>query len=397
MLSHVFRPWWLTVLLAFQEPLRADEPYFSSKLIFPLQAKHVHSSCVIECPNGDLLATWFHGSGERESPDVLIQGARLRRGAGAWSAPFLMADTPNLPDCNPVLFIDANEELTLFWIAVLGESWNHCLLRLRKSKDFSGDGPPTWHWQDDLILTPGVEFAEAIEAGLPQLSIATADYGGLAPHPGQALIEAARDPAKRQLGWMPRTHLLTLPSGRVLFPLYSDAFYVGLMAISDDGGRSWRPSRPIVGVGLNQPSVVRKRDGTLVAYMRREGPPPPRVQISTSRDDGESWSLAEACSLPNPNTSLEVIALRDHRWVMVYNDIEVGRDRLSLAMSEDEGQTWKHHRRLERNPKGLFHYPSIIETKDGLLQLTYTFQPEEAGYRSIKHVTLAPDWIQWKP
>ena len=66
-----------------------------TKLIFPLQAKHVHSSCVIECPNGDLLCTWFHGSGERRSMDVTIEGARLRKGAEAWSEVFPMADTPN--------------------------------------------------------------------------------------------------------------------------------------------------------------------------------------------------------------------------------------------------------------------------------------------------------------
>ena len=184
---------------------------------------------------------------------------------------------------------------------------------------------------------------------------------------------------------MPRTHLLTLPSGRILFPLYSDAFYVGLMAISDDDGQSWRPSRPIVGVGLNQPSVVRKRDGTLVAYMRREGPPP-RVQMSISQDDGETWSLAEASDIPNPNTSLEVISLRDGRWVMVYNDIEEGRDSLALALSEDEGQTWKHRRHLETAPDGLFHYPSIIQTSDGRLHLTYTYQPSDENHRTIKHV-----------
>ena len=384
---------WLALLFFAGSPLMAAEPFFHSELVFPLQAKHVHSSCIIECPSGDLLTTWFHGSGERESPDVVIQGARLRPGDTTWSDVFLMADTPDLPDCNPVLFVDANRELTLFWIAVLGDSWNHCLLRYRKSTDYDGDGPPKWHWQDDLILTPGVEFVEALEAGLPQLSIAQADYGGHTTNPAEALIGAAKDPGKRQLGWMPRSHLLTLPSGRILLPLYSDAFYVGLMAISDDHGQSWRPSRPIVGVGLNQPSVVRKRDGTLVAYMRREGPPPPRVQISSSCDDGETWSLADASDIPNPNASLEVICLSDGRWVMAYNDIEQGRDSLALALSEDEGQTWKHRRHLEAVPGGLFHYPSMIQTKDGRLHITYTYQPGAESHRAIKHVALDADWI----
>ena len=244
-----------------------------------------------------------------------------------------------------------------------------------------------------MILTPGPEFVAALEEGLPKLSIAEADYGGHVKAPAEALVEAAKDPGKRQLGWMPRTHLLTLPGGRILFPLYSDGFYVGLMAISDDGGQSWRPSRPIVGVGLNQPSVVRKRDGTLVAYLRREGPPPHRVQMSSSKDDGETWSLAIATDIPNPNASIEAIGLRDGRWVLAYNDLEEGRDSLALALSDDEGKSWKWRRHLERKAGGLFHYPSMIPTKDGRLHLTYTYQPGSEDQRSIKHVSLDADWI----
>ncbi|MCW5556662.1 MAG: exo-alpha-sialidase [Verrucomicrobiae bacterium] len=188
----------------------AEAPYFRSELLFPLQPKHVHSSSIVECPNGDLWVAWFHGSGERKSPDVVIQGARRPAGGASWSRVFPLADTPHLPDCNPVLFVDPQGELNLFWIAVLGESWNHCLLRYRKSKDYAQDGAPNWYWQDDLIPTPGPEFVAALERDYPRLSLAEADYGGHATPPGEALIEAvARDPGKRQLGLMPRTHLLT--------------------------------------------------------------------------------------------------------------------------------------------------------------------------------------------
>jgi hypothetical protein len=34
---------------------------------------------IIECPNGDLLACWFHGSGERTADDVVIQDAWLQK------------------------------------------------------------------------------------------------------------------------------------------------------------------------------------------------------------------------------------------------------------------------------------------------------------------------------
>jgi predicted neuraminidase len=212
---------------------------------------------------------------------------------------------------------------------------------------------------------------------------------------------AAWDKSKRQRGWMTRCHGVVLPTGRILLPLYSDGYLAGLMAISDDQGRSWRAGGPIIGPALNQPSVVRRRDGTLVAFMREETFPLAddeqwmrRVFLSESRDEGESWSLAVPTDLPNPNTSLEVLSLRDGRWVLVYNDTERGRHTLAMALSEDEGRSWRWRRRLEHRVGGLFHYPSIIQTRDGRLQVTYTFQPGPDAGRSIKHVSLDPEWIR---
>jgi predicted neuraminidase len=47
---------------------------FESQLIFPLDGWHNHASSLVECPNGDLLACWFSGSGERTADDVRILG-----------------------------------------------------------------------------------------------------------------------------------------------------------------------------------------------------------------------------------------------------------------------------------------------------------------------------------
>ena len=146
---------WLTTLwLGAMTTAAAGESSYEERLVFPLQPKHVHSSSIVECPNGDLLCAWFHGSGERTSPDVVIQGARLRKGASSWSAVFPMADTPNLPDCNPVLFVDSRQELCLYWIAVPAERWEDSLLRFRKAREYADDGPPKWYWQDLLLLKP---------------------------------------------------------------------------------------------------------------------------------------------------------------------------------------------------------------------------------------------------
>jgi predicted neuraminidase len=399
------RGWMAAICFGMATAAACGEPFYQERLIFPLQPKHVHSSSIVECPDGSLLAAWFHGSGERTSPDVVIQGARLESGTSSWSDVFPMADTPNLPDCNPVLFVGPERELWLFWIAVPAERWEDSLLRFRKAKEYGGDGPPKWDWQDDLLLEPGDRFAEEMAEKFHEMR---PTLPGLNDPRGRPLSEAmarlqlnAWDKSKRQRGWMTRCHLAVLPSGRILLPLYSDGFLAGLMAISDDQGKSWRPSKPIIGPALNQPSVVRKKDGTLLAYMREEtfdiGDDQElmhRILLSQSHDDGESWSLAVPTELPNPNSSVEVLALRDGRWVLVYNDSEKDRHTLALAMSDDEGRSWKWQRHLETKPGGRFHYPSIIQTRDGRIHLTYTFQPGVDTGHSIKHVSLDPDWIK---
>jgi hypothetical protein len=43
------------------------------------------------------------------------------------------------------------------------------------------------------------------------------------------------------------------------------------MAISDDDGKTWYASKPLIGFGNIQPAVLRRDDGVLVAYMREDG------------------------------------------------------------------------------------------------------------------------------
>jgi predicted neuraminidase len=362
--------------------------------IFPLQQKHVHSSSIVECPNGDFLVCWFHGSGERTADDVVVQGARLQKGSNKWSPVFLMADTPGFPDCNPVLFIDSNERLWQFWIAVCAHKWEQSILKYRLSANYQQPGPPKWDWQDIILLKPGDVFAETIENDFKELITEEPIWAEYAPMYSTMIIEAAKDKAKRQTGWMTRTHPITLPSGRILLPLYSDGFNISLVAITDDAGKHWRASKPIVGFGPTQPSIVRKKDGTLIAYLRDTGNPPSRMQISTSTDDGESWSSAVDTDIPNPDSSLEAIALKDGRWVMVFNDTEHGRHRLAAALSDDEGKTWKWKRYIGKSDDRTksYAYPSLIQAKDGMLHLTYSYR-EPAG-KTIRHCTFNPDWIK---
>jgi len=176
----------------------------SQMLIFPQQEKHVHGSSLVSLPNGDFLAAWFQGSGERTADDVLIMGSRLKKGTGKWSEPFLMADTPGIPDCNPVLFLNANGKLFLIWIAVQANVWEQSILRFRTSTDYSNAGAPRWNWQDNILLKPDERFAVEVEKKWKELPESTLGWAGYAPKYDQMIIEASKDVRKRSIGWMTR-------------------------------------------------------------------------------------------------------------------------------------------------------------------------------------------------
>ncbi|NUM55809.1 MAG: exo-alpha-sialidase [Candidatus Hydrogenedentes bacterium] len=364
-----------------------------SELIFPPQEKHCHGSAVVECKNGDLIACWFYGSGERSANDVKIQGARLKKGAKSWSPVFTMADTPDHPDCNPTLFIDSRDRLWLFWVVVQANKWEQCLLKYRRADDYTGKGAPNWSWQDVILLQPGDEFAKATEDRFKELNPDEPMWAEYAPQYTKMLVDASKDRIKRQLGWMTRAVPVALPSGRILVPLYSDGYNAGLIAITDDLGETWKPSLPIIGFAPIQPTIFRKKSGQLVAFCRDSGGPPNRVLFATSGDDGATWSAARDTELPNPGASVAALNLADGRWAFVYNDTENGRHSLAVTMSDDEGATWKWTRHLDRSEprKGSYAYPTAIQGKDGRIHVSYTHS-DDAG-KSIKHAAFTPEWI----
>lgn len=362
-----------------------QQPQITSELIFPLESWHNHSSSIVELPNGDLFVCWFHGSGERTADDVVVLGARWSKRTGKWSEPFDLVDTPNFPDTNPTLFIDSKKRLWLFWPAILANEWETALMKYKVSTDYLGDGPPKWSEGDNILIIPK-NIVERTQEVL-QRDLKSTPFGQRA----KRLMAMASDKLSSRLGWFTRTHPIELPNGRIIVPLYSDGFSYSLMAISDDGGRNWIGSEPIVGYGNIQPSVVRKKDGALVAYMRDNGPPPKRIHISTSKDNGMSWTPAEDTSLPNPGVSVEAIALRDGRWIIVYNDLERGRNSLAVSMSDDEGATWKWMRHLEHQTEGQYHYPSVIQAADGSVHVTYSYFAKQG--KAIKHARFQPDWV----
>lgn len=369
-------------------------PRVFETLIFQPQEKHVHGSSIVCLSNGDMLAAWFQGSGERTADDVKIMGARLVKGSKKWSEPFLMADTPDLPDCNPVLFFNNKGKLFLVWIAVQANRWDYSILKYRTSDNYLQSGSPIWDWQDNILLKPDDKFAAEAELKFKELPKTGAGWSEFAHSYDKMILEASHDLIKRSIGWMTRIKPLVLNNGKILLPLYSDGFNFSMIAISDDDGASWHPSLPIISRGGVQPALVQKKNGTISAYMRDNGDDPGRLQISESSDLGMTWSAAVKTDIPNAGSSVELLVLKDGRWAYLSNDQDKGRHRLSLYISSDEGKTWPWKSTLENElpDQGRFSYPSLIQSADGMIHITYSHQFTNKG-EAIKYVAINPKEI----
>jgi predicted neuraminidase len=364
------------------------KPTYRAELVFPLHPKHNHAPGVVECPNGDLLVSWYRGSGERTADDVAVYAARLRKGGERWSDAFLMADMPGFPDCNTAMHVDGKGRLWLFWPTILDNTWDSCLTQYRVSKDYQDDGPPKWEWQGIIPLKP-MDFQEEMLKGLEARR-------KLSPGPTRfkdddTLKKQMEDKLRTRLGWQPRCKPTVLPTGRILLPLYSDRFSVSIMAVSDDEGKTWYASKPLAGFGNIQPAVLRRKDGTLVAYMRENGALL-KVRVAESKDDGVSWGAVGVTDLPNPGSGLDAVRLANGNWLLVYNDTVLGRRSLAVSLSDDEGKTWKWTRHLERAESGSYHYPAVVQGRDGTIHAVYSYFVQ--GGKSMKHAAFNEAWVR---
>lgn len=385
----------LVLALALCGASLAAPPFIEKTDIFPLDKEHNHASSIVELPNGDLMVCWYRGSGERTADDVRIMASRKKKGAAQWSEPFVLEDVPGFPDTNPVIWVDSKQRLWFFWQTIVANQWETAVTQVRISTDSMKPGVPRWETSQALFLRPDDMKARVDEW--------VAERPELKAHPRFAqLVERAEDKYFARMGWMGRAHPTELPSGRILLPLYSDGYSFSLMAITDDGGRTFKASQVIPGAGNIQPSIARRKDGTLVAYMRDNGPAPKRVQWTESKDNGASWTIARDTEIMNSGTGLEVIVLRDGRWLMINNDTEKDRHSLALTLSDDEGRTWKWKRHIELDTRaerpGSFHYPSITQGKDGTIHASYSVFmnhiPNGEPRKTIRHARFNIEWVE---
>jgi predicted neuraminidase len=366
-------------------------PRHSAELVFPLHDKHNHAPGIVECPNGDLLVSWYRGSGERSADDVAVYGARKKHGEDSWSEAFVMADTPGFPDCNTCMMVDEQDRLWLFWPTIVANTWESCFTNYCTSKNYDGPGPPAWD-NDGLVLLKPDDFSAEAEKSLGALM---EKYAAFLSDELREEIEVGkkkmRDKMYQRFGWQPRCKPTVLPSGRILLPLYTDTFSISIMAVSDDDGKTWYASKPLLGFGAIQPAVLRRDSGELVAYMRENGLTQ-RIRTSSSKDDGITWGPVTESELPNPGAGIDGVRLANGHWLLIYNDTTDGRNSLAVSISDDEGKTWKWKRHLEHHADGSYHYPVVIQGRDGTIHAVYSYFVD--GGKSMKHAAFNEAWVR---
>lgn len=163
------------------------------------------------------------------------------------------------------------------------------------------------------------------------------------------------------------------------------------MEITADYGITWErtPFLNNKDIRAIQPTILLHKDGLIQMLCRSTGN---SILSSWSKDSGRTWDELIPTILPNPNSGIDAVTLNDGRHLVVYNHLTKGRNMLNVAVSED-GKEWKAASLLENDQKDTeFSYPAVIQTADGLVHITYTW-----NRKLIKHVVLDPSKIITRP
>ena len=328
----------------------------SSELVYGMDQKptpQCHASTLIETSDG-LMCAFFAGDYEKH-PDVGIRVAHYKNGKWSWPvevANGFIADSVKHPAWNPVLFQPKGGPIYLYYKV----------------------GPDVDNWWGVYVTTSdeGRSWTKPVVMGKHKV------VGDLLGPVKNKAVQLADGTIISPTSLERRG----TPNGRD-WRIYFE--------ISKDNGKTWRVIPPIndgVEYDAIQPSVLIHKNGDLQILARTMQD---HLVTSWSKDKGETWSKLEKSGLPNPNSGTDAVTLKDGRHLLVYNHSTKagpepkGRNILNLAISED-GKNWKVVTTLENEPiQHGYSYPAIIQTKDGMVHVSYTYDR-----RSIKHVTIDP-------
>lgn len=330
----------------------------------PIIVNSSHASNLLALPNGDLLCFWFAGTWEGRS-GVSIVMSRLDHGSNRWTLPVVLSNHPGRSDQNPVPFRAPDGRLWLFHtsqIANKGET-NSVIYSLT-----SNDQGHTWTLPQLLFTEPG-SFDR------------------------QHLVVFHNE-------WLFPTEIVA--SGDIVTNAQNDRTIV---KVSTNGGKTWSGCEVPGSGGLVQMDIVQLSEGHFIAFFRSRYADWVYKSDST---DGCHWSVPVPSQLPNNNSSIQVTRLKDEHLVIAFNNTQATTTRgeprtaprniLSVAMSVDDGKTWPWVRDVQPGNEpptfrpaevAEYSYPSVIQTADEMIQLTFTFRRE-----TVKYMTFDEQWIK---
>jgi len=310
-----------------------------------------HAANILELSSGDIVVVWYAGAYET-SPDEVILMSRFNRNSSTWEEPVIIVDTPGRADGNPVIF-EYDGKVHLFYVTIEGGG-----LPEEIGKDY-----------------PGAIKNNLIRGGWDTCPVKyriSYDFGKTF---GEERI------LRKEWGWMIRNKLLKLSNGEIIFPMYDEVNWKAIFGISEDL-EHWEYAGYITTPrGCIQPAVVELEDGHLLCFLRTRDS---FIFRSESYDYGRTWSPPCSTSLKNPNSGIDLIKLIDDRLIVIFNDSFDRRTPLNAGISEDGGENWEIFD-LERED-GEYSYPGIIQTRDKLIHLVYTYRRE-----AIKYVVMEID------
>lgn len=329
---------------SWKEGILKDEFIFE-KTSFP----ESHAATIAETPNG-LIAGWFGGTKER-NPDVGIWISRLDN--DKWTPPVEVAngiinDTLRYACWNPVLYQIPKGELLLFYKV----------------------GPNVAKWKGFMMSSKdhGKTWSKA-----------------------RALPEGFLGPVKNKPVLLSNGELLCASSTE------GNGWKVHF-ELTPDFGQTWEKVGPINdGKTINaiQPSVLFHKNGDLQILCRSKNR---AIAESWSKDQGRTWSEMKLTNMPNNNSGTDAVTLADGRQLLVYNHVKTPekekkgvRTPLNVAVSKD-GKKWEAALILEDSPVSQYSYPAVIQTRDGMVHVVYTWRRER-----IKYVKIDPKKLKSSP
>ena len=301
-----------------------------------------HASTLVTAPNGKRLAAWFGGT-EEGNDDVEIWLAHQADDHQSWSKPIMVADGvyegKRYPCWNPVL-VKLAERVVLFYKV--------------------GPSPSTWWGMWKESTDNGATWSAAQR--LPENILGPIKNKPVVLSDGSLLCGSSSE----HDGW--RAHV----------------------EIANPDLSLWKFVGPLNVKGATesiQPTFLRLKGNELLMLCRTKTAQ--KISMTISKDDGKSWDKISLLELPNPNSGIDAVTLKDGRHLMVYNHTirdsrkpGAARAQLNLAVSTD-GMHWSAVAQFENETKGEFSYPAIIEGDDGLAHITYTWNRQKVRYAVV--------------